>query len=86
MLLLDVKNRRWSREMCDVCGISEQMLPKLHESYEVVGMWNLPQSKRSPLRPKSLPMKPPRTIRTRGFGSGSASAVQSLLPQLWCSS
>lgn len=37
MLLLDVKNRRWSREMCDVCGISEQMLPQLHESYEVVG-------------------------------------------------
>ena len=37
MLLLDVKNRRWSREMCDVCGISEQMLPTLHESYEVVG-------------------------------------------------
>lgn len=37
MLLLDVQNRRWSREMCDVCGISEQMLPKLHESYEVVG-------------------------------------------------
>ena len=37
MLLLDVKNRRWSREMCDVCGISEQMLPRLHESYEVVG-------------------------------------------------
>ncbi len=37
MLLLDVRNRRWSREMCDVCGISEQMLPKLHESYQVVG-------------------------------------------------
>ena len=37
MLLLDVKNRRWSREMCNVCGISEQMLPQLHESYEVVG-------------------------------------------------
>lgn len=37
MLLLDVKNRRWSREMCDVCGISEQMLSRLHESYEVVG-------------------------------------------------
>ena len=37
MLLLDVKNRRWSREMCDVCGISEQILPTLHESYEVVG-------------------------------------------------
>lgn len=37
MLLLDVKNRRWSKEMCSVCGISEQMLPQLHESYEVVG-------------------------------------------------
>ena len=37
MLLLDVKNRRWSQKMCDVCGISEQMLPELHESYEVVG-------------------------------------------------
>ena len=37
MLLLDVKNRCWSREMCDVCGISETQLPKLHESYEVVG-------------------------------------------------
>ena len=37
MLLLDVKNRRWSPEMCEICGISEQMLPRLHESYEVVG-------------------------------------------------
>ena len=37
MLLLDVKNRRWSQEMCNVCGISVQILPKLYESYEVVG-------------------------------------------------
>ena len=37
MLLLDVKNRCWSQKMCDVCGISMQMLPKLYESYEVVG-------------------------------------------------
>ena len=37
MLLLDVKNRRWSKEMIDICGISEDMLPKLFESYEVVG-------------------------------------------------
>ena len=27
MLLLDVKNRRWSGEMCDICGISVEMLP-----------------------------------------------------------
>lgn len=37
MLLLDVKNRRWSEEMCGICGISSDMLPKLYESYECVG-------------------------------------------------
>lgn len=37
MLLLDVKNKRWSKEMCDICGITEDMLPKLYESYETVG-------------------------------------------------
>ena len=37
MLLMDVKNRRWSMEMCEICGISEEMLPKLYESYECVG-------------------------------------------------
>lgn len=37
MLLLDVANKRWSREMIDICGISESQLPKLFESYEVVG-------------------------------------------------
>ena len=37
MLLMDVKNRRWSEEMLQICGITEEMLPKLYESYEVVG-------------------------------------------------
>lgn len=37
MLLLDVKNRCWSKEMLDICGISEAQLPKLFESFEVVG-------------------------------------------------
>ena len=37
MLLLDVKNKRWSKEMLDICGITEKKLPKLYESYEVVG-------------------------------------------------
>ena len=37
MLLMDVKNRCWSQEMIDICGISGEMLPKLYESYEVVG-------------------------------------------------
>lgn len=37
MLLLDVKNRCWSDKMCQICGISPDMLPKLYESYECVG-------------------------------------------------
>ena len=37
MLLLDVENKRWSKEMIELCGIGEKMLPKLYESYEVTG-------------------------------------------------
>ena len=37
MLLLDVKNKRWSKEMLDVCGITEKQMPKLYESFEPVG-------------------------------------------------
>ena len=37
MLLLDVKNRKWSKEMMDICSVKEEMLPKLFESYEAVG-------------------------------------------------
>lgn len=39
-LLLDVKNKRYSKEMLDICGITESQLPKLFESYEVVGTVN----------------------------------------------
>ena len=37
MLLMDVKNRCWSKEMLEICGITKEQLPKLYESYEVVG-------------------------------------------------
>ena len=37
MLLLDVKNRRWSKELMDYCGVTEAQMPKLFESYETVG-------------------------------------------------
>ena len=37
MLLLDVKNKKWSEEMLGICGISESVMPKLYESYEAVG-------------------------------------------------
>ena len=37
MLLLDVKHRCWSKEMLDICGVKEAQMPKLFESYEVIG-------------------------------------------------
>ena len=37
MLLLDVKNKCWSKQMLEICGVSEEQLPKLFESYEVTG-------------------------------------------------
>ena len=37
MLLFDVKNKCWSKEMMDICGVKESQLPKIFESYEAVG-------------------------------------------------
>ena len=37
MLLLDVKNKCWSDKMLNICGISEEQMPKLYESFEAIG-------------------------------------------------
>ena len=37
MLLMDVEHKCWSKEMLDICGVSESQMPKLFESFEVVG-------------------------------------------------
>ena len=37
MLLLDVEHKRWSKEMLDLCGVTEAQMPRLFESYECVG-------------------------------------------------
>jgi len=37
MLLLDAEHRDWSREMLDICGISESQMPGLYESYDCIG-------------------------------------------------
>ncbi|WZL72993.1 xylulokinase [Clostridiaceae bacterium 35-E11] len=36
-LYLDVKNRKWSREMMDILEISTSQLPKLYDSFDVIG-------------------------------------------------
>ncbi len=37
MLLLDVAHKCWSKEMLDICGITELQMPKLFESYDCIG-------------------------------------------------
>ena len=37
MLVFDVKNRCWSKEMMEICSIKEEQLAKIYESYEAVG-------------------------------------------------
>lgn len=37
MLLMNVEHRKYSQKMLELCGINENMLPKIYESYEVVG-------------------------------------------------
>lgn len=37
MLVFDVKNRCWSKEMLEICGIREEQMAKVYESYEAVG-------------------------------------------------
>ncbi len=62
MLLLDVENKCWSRDMCDICSISVDMLPRLYESYEVTG------------KLKSE-FGLPNAIVTAGAGDNAAAAV-----------
>ena len=37
MLLLDVANKCWSKEMLEICGVAEVQMPKLFESFESIG-------------------------------------------------
>ena len=37
MLLLDVQHKCWSKEMLDLCGISEHQMPTLFESFAPIG-------------------------------------------------
>ena len=67
MLLFDVKNRQWSKEMCDICGIQVSQLAKCYESYEAVGTL-LPQAAQELGVPASVKV-------AAGAGDNAAAAV-----------
>lgn len=37
MLLLDVEHKCWSKEMLEICGLSEAQMPRLYESSDCIG-------------------------------------------------
>lgn len=67
MLLLDVRNKRWSKEMLDICSVSEEQMPRLYESYEVIGA----------LKPEiATALSLPDNVRVvAGAGDNAAAAV-----------
>ena len=67
MLLLDVEKKVWSKEMLDICGISESQMPKLFESYECIGTVKPEIAKRLGI--------PETTKVCAGAGDNAAAAV-----------
>ena len=61
-LLLDVKNKCWSEEMCKICCVNKSWLPKLYESYEVTGKIKSEYGL-------------PNAIATAGAGDNAAAAI-----------
>ena len=67
MLLLDVKNKCWSSKMLEICSVKEEQMPRLFESYEVIG-------KVLPKIAKMLGL-PESVIVCAGAGDNAAAAV-----------
>ncbi len=67
MLLFDVKNRCWSKQMMEICGVREEQLAKVYESYEAVGN----------VLPKiAAELDIPQTVKVvAGAGDNAAAAV-----------
>ncbi|MBQ9062642.1 MAG: xylulokinase [Eubacterium sp.] len=67
MLLLDVAHKCWSREMLEICGITEAQMPKLFESYEAVGTLKADIAERLGF--------PENVVIAAGAGDNAAAAV-----------
>ena len=66
-LLLDVEHRRWYEEMLELCGVREEQMPRLFESYEPVGQLTPEAARRLGL--------PETVIVCAGAGDNAAAAV-----------
>ncbi len=67
MLLFDVEHKCWSREMLEICGITEKQMPMIYESSDVVGTIKPDMAARLGL---------PSTVRVcAGAGDNAAAAI-----------
>lgn len=67
MLLFDVQHKCWSKEMLDICGVTEDQMPKIYESYQPVGTL-LPSVAKELGLPESV-------VIAAGAGDNAAAAV-----------
>lgn len=67
MLLLDVEHKCWSKEMCEISGVQEHWLAKLHESWQAVGPLK-PEAAKALGLPENVPV-------CAGAGDNAAAAV-----------
>ena len=67
MLLLDVKNKQWSKKMLDICGVSEAQMPRLLESFEVIGTLKSELAERFGISPHA--------VVVAGAGDNAAAAI-----------
>lgn len=67
MLLLDVEHKEWSKDMLVLCNVSEEQMPKLFESYDVIGT----------IRPEiAAKLGLPEGVKvTAGAGDNAAAAI-----------
>ncbi|MCD8086578.1 MAG: xylulokinase [Clostridiales bacterium] len=66
-LLFDVEHKRWSREMLDICGVTESQMAQIFESYEPVGTLLPDMAQRLGL--------PETVVIAAGAGDNAAAAV-----------
>ena len=67
MLLFDVAHKCWSREMLEICGVKEEQMARIFESYEPVGTLKPEMAKKLGL--------PETVVVAAGAGDNAAAAV-----------